>query len=177
MPNKYETSCQPFTSGLFVSFFIYANTNRMLFLWQIIYLVGRILAIDFGKKRVGLAVTDPLQLIATKLTTVASHQIFDFLTDYFQREQVEKVIIGYPLQLNNEASEAVLYINPFLKRFQKLYPEMPIEQVDERFTSRMAFQAMIEAGLKKKDRQNKATIDAVSATIILQSYLEQKKFR
>lgn len=142
-----------------------------------ISLVGRILAIDFGKKRVGLAVTDPLQLIATKLTTVASHQIFDFLKDYFQKEQVDKVIIGYPLQMNNEASEAVLYINPFLKRFQKLYPEMPIEQVDERFTSRMAFQTMIDAGLKKKDRQNKATIDAVSATIILQSYLEQKKFR
>jgi len=139
--------------------------------------VARILAIDFGKKRVGLAVTDPLQLIASKLTTVPSHQIFDFLKDYFQKEQVEKVIIGYPLQMNNEASEAVLYINPFLKRFQKLYPDMPIEQVDERFTSRMAFQTMIDAGLKKKDRQNKATIDAVSATIILQSYLEQKKFR
>ena len=139
--------------------------------------MARILAIDFGKKRVGLAVTDPLQLIASKLTTVASHQIFDFLKEYFQKEQVEKVIIGYPLQMNNEASEAVLYINPFLKRFQKLYPNMPIEQVDERFTSRMAFQTMIDAGLKKKDRQNKATIDAVSATIILQSYLEQKKFK
>ncbi len=142
-----------------------------------ISLVGRILAIDYGKKRVGLAVTDPMQIIANKLTTVPSHQIFDFLKDYFLKENVEKVIIGYPRQLNNEASEAVLYINPFLKRFQKLYPDMPIEQVDERFTSRMAFQTMIDAGLKKKDRQNKATIDAVSATIILQSYLEQKKFR
>ncbi|WP_163714143.1 Holliday junction resolvase RuvX [Mangrovibacterium lignilyticum] len=139
--------------------------------------MGRILAIDYGKKRVGLAVTDPLQLIASKLTTVRSHDIFEYLKEYFQKETVEKVIIGYPLQMNNEASEAVLYINPFLKRFQKLYPEMPIEQVDERFTSRMAFQTMIDAGLKKKDRQNKATIDAVSATIILQSYLEQKKFR
>lgn len=139
--------------------------------------MGRILAIDYGKKRVGLAVTDPMQIIANKLTTVPSHQIFDFLKDYFQKEQVEQVVIGYPLQMNNEASEAVLYINPFLKRFQKLFPNMPIEQVDERFTSRMAFQTMIDAGLKKKDRQNKATIDAVSATIILQSYLEQKKFR
>ncbi len=124
-----------------------------------------------------MAVTDPMQLIATKLTTVPSHQLFNFLKEYFAKENVEQVIIGYPLQLNNEASEAVLYINPFLKRFQKLYPEMPIEQVDERFTSRMAFQTMIDAGLKKKDRQNKATIDAVSATIILQSYLEQKKYR
>lgn len=138
--------------------------------------MGRILAIDYGRKRVGLAVTDPLQLIANKLTTVPSHEIVDYLKNYFQKEQVEKVIIGYPRQMNNEASEAVQYINPFLKRFQKVFPDMPIEQVDERFTSRMAFQTMIDAGLKKKDRQNKATIDAVSATIILQSYLEQKKF-
>lgn len=139
--------------------------------------VGRILAIDYGKKRVGLAVTDPLKIIATKLTTVPSHQLFDFLKDYFQKESVEKVVIGYPLQMNNEASEAVWYINPFLKRFQKLYPDMPIEQVDERFTSKMAFQTMIDAGLKKKDRQNKGTIDAVSATIILQSYMEKQKYR
>ena len=134
------------------------------------------MAIDFGKKRVGLAVTDPLKMIATKLTTVPSHQIFDFLKEYFQKEAVERVIVGYPLQMNNQASEAVLYINPFLRRFQKLYPEMPLEQVDERFTSKMAFQTMIDAGLKKKDRQNKGTIDAVSATIILQSYLEKQKY-
>lgn len=139
--------------------------------------MGRILAIDYGKKRVGLAVTDPLQIIANKLTTVSSHEIFDFLKTYFQQENVEQVVIGYPRQMNNEASESVLYINPFLKRFQKLFPEMPIEQVDERFTSRMAFQTMIDAGLKKKDRQNKETVDAVAATIILQSYLEQKKYR
>ncbi|MGD9930986.1 MAG: Holliday junction resolvase RuvX [Mangrovibacterium sp.] len=139
--------------------------------------MGRILAIDYGKKRVGLAVTDPLKIIANKLTTVPSHQIFDFLKDYFQKEEVEKVIIGYPLQMNNEASEAVLYINPFLKRFQKLFPEVPIEQVDERFTSKMAFQTMIDAGLKKKNRQNKGMIDTVSATIILQSYMEQQKFK
>lgn len=139
--------------------------------------MGRILAIDYGKKRVGLAVTDPLQIIANKLTTIPSHEIFDFLKSYFQKESVEQVIIGYPRQMNNEASEAVLYINPFLKRFQKLFPEMPIELVDERFTSRMAFQTMIDAGLKKKDRQNKETVDAVAATIILQSYLEQKKYR
>ncbi|MHA7110137.1 Holliday junction resolvase RuvX [Sunxiuqinia elliptica] len=139
--------------------------------------MGRILAIDYGRKRVGLAVTDPLQLIANKLTTVRTHDILDFLKDYFEKENVEKVIIGYPLQMNNEASEAVQYINPFLKRFQKLFPDMPIEQVDERFTSKMAFQTMLDAGLKKKDRQNKGTIDAVSATIILQSYMEQQKYR
>ncbi|MGQ8336164.1 Holliday junction resolvase RuvX [Sunxiuqinia sp. A32] len=139
--------------------------------------MGRILAIDFGKKRVGIAVTDPMQIIANKLTTVSSHLIWDFLKDYFQKEDVEKVVIGYPRQMNNEPSQSVLYINPFLKRFQKLYPDMEIELVDERFTSKMAFQTMIDAGLKKKDRQNKATIDAVSATIILQTYMQQQRFK
>lgn len=139
-------------------------------------LVGRILAIDYGKKRVGLAVTDPLQMIATRLTTVSSNEIWAFLKEYFARENVEKVIVGYPLQMNNQPSEAVKYINPFLRKFQKDYPEMPLEQVDERFTSKMAFQTMIDAGLKKKDRQNKETIDGVSATIILQTYLEHKKY-
>ncbi len=139
--------------------------------------MGRILAIDYGKKRVGLAVTDPLQIIANKLTTVPAHEIWDFLKNYFQKEEVEKVVVGYPRQMNNEASQSVLYINPFLKRFQKVYPDMEIELIDERFTSKMAFQTMIDAGLKKKDRQNKATIDAVSATIILQSYMQQQKFK
>lgn len=138
--------------------------------------MGRILAIDYGQKRVGLAVTDPLQLIANKLATVPAHEIWDFLKNYFQKEQVERVVVGYPLQMNNEPSTAVLYINPFLKRFRKLYPEMPVEQVDERFTSKIAFQTMIDAGLKKKARQNKETIDAVSATIILQSYMQQQKY-
>lgn len=138
--------------------------------------VGRILAIDYGKKRVGIAVTDPFQLIATRLITVPAHDIWTFLKDYLAKEDVEKVIVGYPMQMNNQPSEAVLYINPFLRKFQKDYPDMPLEQVDERFTSKMAFQTMIDAGLKKKDRQNKETIDGVSATIILQSYLEQKKY-
>jgi putative holliday junction resolvase len=139
--------------------------------------MGRILAIDYGRKRTGVAVTDTLQIIAGKLETVSSSEIFSFLKAYMQKEEVEKIIVGYPLQMNNEASEAVLYINPFLKRLVKEFPEIPVEQVDERFTSKMAFQTMIDAGLKKKDRQNKATIDAVSATIMLQSYLEQKKYR
>lgn len=138
--------------------------------------MGRILAIDYGKKRVGIAVTDPLQMIANRLTTVPSHEIWTFLKNYFSKESVEKVIVGYPVQMNNQPSEAVQYINPFLKNFQKEFPDMPLEQVDERFTSKMAFQTMIDAGVKKKDRQNKETIDAVSATIILQSYLEQKRY-
>jgi len=139
-------------------------------------ILGRILAIDYGQKRVGLAVTDPLQIIATRLETVPTHEIWTYLKNYFAKENVEKVIIGYPLQMNNQPSQSVQYINPFIRKFLKEYPDMPLEQVDERFTSKMAFQTMIDAGLKKKDRQNKETVDAVSATIILQSYLEQKKY-
>jgi len=138
--------------------------------------MGRILSIDYGNVRVGLAVTDPLKIIATRLTTVSANDIWDFLADYFKREEVELVLVGYPKQLNNEPSEAIRYINPFLKKFQQIYSEMPLKLMDERFTSKMAFQTMIDAGVKKKDRQNKSTIDGVSATIILQSYLEEQKY-
>lgn len=139
--------------------------------------MGRILAIDYGKKRVGLAVTDPLKLIANRLETISTQNIWDYLKDYFAKEEVECIVVGYPRQMNNEASEAVTYINPFLKKFQKEYPGVPIELADERFTSKMAFRAMIDGGLKKKARQDKAMVDAVSATIILQSYLEQKRYQ
>jgi putative Holliday junction resolvase len=137
--------------------------------------MGRILAIDYGRKRVGLAVTDPLQMIANKLTTVRSHDIFDFLTDYFIKEKIDCVVVGYPKTLMNEPSESIRYINPFLKQFEKKFPDVKLELVDERFTSKIAFQTMIDAGLKKKQRQDKELIDAVSATIILQFYLEQKR--
>lgn len=138
--------------------------------------MGRILAIDYGRKRVGIAVTDPLKIIANKLTTVSSHDIFEFLDDYFKKEKVECVVVGYPKTLSDEPSESIRYINPFLKIFQKKYPELKLELVDERFTSKMAFQTMIDAGLKKKERQDKGLVDAVSATIILQFYLEQQRF-
>jgi putative Holliday junction resolvase len=137
--------------------------------------MARILSIDYGRKRVGLAVTDPQQIIATRLTTIATHTIWDFLNAYLQKETVETVVVGYPKQLNNEASEAVRYINPFLKKFQIQYPNLKLEILDERFTSKMAFQTMIDGGLKKVKRQDKALIDGISATIILQSYLEQKR--
>jgi len=137
--------------------------------------MARILAIDYGKKRVGLAVTDPLQIIANRLTTVSTHTIWDFLNSYFGKEQVEVVVVGYPKQMNNEASEAVRYINPFLRKFQLLYPDMKLEIYDERFTSKMAFQTMIDGGLKKQKRQDKELIDSIAATIILQNYLEQKR--
>ncbi len=137
--------------------------------------MGRILAIDYGRKRVGIAVTDPGQIIANRLTTVPTHTIWDFLKDYFQSEKVEAVVVGYPKQMNNEASESVRYINPFLKKFQKIYPELKLEILDERFTSKIAFQTMIDGGVKKQKRRDKAMVDAISATIILQSYLEQKR--
>ena len=138
-------------------------------------IMARILCLDYGRKRVGVAVTDPGQIIANRLTTVATHTLWDFLKEYFAKEKVETLVVGYPRQMNNEASESVRYINPFLKKFQKDYPDIRLELFDERFTSKMAFQTMIDGGLKKKQRQDKAMVDAVSATIILQSYLEQQR--
>jgi putative holliday junction resolvase len=137
--------------------------------------MGRILAIDFGKKRVGLAVTDTSKIIATRLVTVQTDKIWSFLEDYFRKENVEAVVVGYPRKLNNEASEAVRYINPFLRKFQQKYPDMKLELADERFTSKLAFQTMIDGGLKKEQRKDKALVDGISATIILQTYLEQER--
>ncbi len=134
--------------------------------------MARLLAIDYGRKRTGIAVSDPLKLIATPLDTVSSAQVFDFLKSYLAREEVEKIIVGYPLTLKNEASEALIYVNPFLKKLQKEFPTIPVVTFDERFTSKMAFQSMIDGGLKKKQRQDKAMVDKISATIILQSYME-----
>ena len=137
--------------------------------------MGRILAIDYGRKRTGIAVTDPMQIIANGLTTVRTRDLMDFLTDYTQKESVEKIIIGLPKQMDNTPSESMKYIEPFVRNFQKKFPDMPLEYVDERFTSVIAQRTIIEAGLKKKDRQNKALVDEVSATIILQTYLENKR--
>ncbi len=137
--------------------------------------MARILSIDYGRKRVGIAVTDPQQIIATRLTTIPTHTIWDYLISYFQKEKVETVVVGYPRQMNNEASESVRYINPFLKKFQIQFPEIKLEVFDERFTSKMAFQTMIDGGLKKQKRRDKALVDGISATIILQNYLELKR--
>ena len=134
--------------------------------------MGRILAIDYGRKRTGLAVTDPMQIIASGLTTVSTHELADFIKDYVSREKVDRIIIGHPRQMNYEDSENMKNIIPFMNRLKKILPDMPVELVDERFTSVLAHQAMLAGGLKKKDRQNKALVDA----IILQSYLESKKY-
>ena len=133
--------------------------------------LGRILAFDFGEKRTGIAVTDELQIIASGLTTVDTKKIFSFLTEYLKKETVELFIVGEPKQMNNTASESEQFIQPFVKKLSTTFPKIPIKRIDERFTSKMAFQSMIDSGLKKKQRQNKALVDEISATLILQSYL------
>lgn len=138
--------------------------------------MGRILAIDYGRKRTGLAVTDPMQIIASGLTTVSTHELAGFIQNYVSREKVDRIIIGHPRQMNYEDSENMKNIVPFMNRLKKMLPDIPLELVDERFTSVLAHQAMLAGGLKKKDRQNKALVDEISATIILQSYLESKKY-
>lgn len=139
--------------------------------------MGRLLAIDYGKKRTGIAVTDTLQLIANGLTTVPTHELLSFILDYVSKEPVERILVGFPKQMNNEVSENMQRIEPFVRSLKKRLPDMPVEYVDERFTSVLAHRTMLEAGLKKKDRQNKALVDEISATIILQSYLENRSFR
>ncbi len=136
--------------------------------------MGRILAIDYGQKRVGIAVTDELQLIANGLTTVHSKDILTFLKDYISKEKVDCFVVGEPKQMSNLPSESVKFIAPFIKQLKKTFPDIPVERVDERFTSKMASQTIITAGLKKKDRQNKALVDTISATIILQSFMETR---
>ncbi|MCB0476169.1 MAG: Holliday junction resolvase RuvX [Flavobacteriaceae bacterium] len=136
--------------------------------------MGRILAIDYGKKRCGIAVTDELQIIASGLTTVTTDKIFDFLRDYLEQETVALFVIGEPKQMDNTPSESEALIKPFIIELQKLFPDIEIKRVDERFTSKMASRSMIESGLKKKKRRDKALIDEISATLILQSYLFQK---
>lgn len=133
--------------------------------------MARILALDYGTKRTGIAVTDELKLIASGLTTVATSELLLFLEKYFSEENVELVLVGEPRRDDDSFSESETYIQEFLKKFSEKFPEMPVKRVDERYTSKMAFQTMIDSGLKKKQRRNKALVDEISATIILQSYL------
>lgn len=139
--------------------------------------MGRILAIDYGRKRVGMAVTDNLQIIANGLATVHSKDVISFLKDYCQKEDVECIVIGEPVDMQNRASDASRYIEPFVRQVRKQFPHIPVERMDERFTSQMAMQTMIDAGLKKKARQNKALVDTISATIMLQNYLLQRSMK
>ena len=137
----------------------------------------RILSVDYGQKRTGLAVTDSLQIIAGGLATVSTSALFDYLKDYISKEPVEKIIIGEPRQPNGEPSENLARVQQFVNRWRKSMPQVPIEFYDERFTSVLAHQAMLDGGLKKKARQNKALVDEISATILLQNYMESRKFK
>lgn len=135
--------------------------------------MARLLAIDYGLKRTGIAVTDSLQLIAQPLTTVATQQLFNFLESYFQHEEVEKVVVGEPHKMNNTDSETMPYIRQMVSDFQKRFPQIPITLYDERFTSVLAHRSMIEGGMKRKKRQDKAVVDKIAACIILEDYLTQ----
>ncbi|MDR2916653.1 MAG: Holliday junction resolvase RuvX [Tannerella sp.] len=138
--------------------------------------MGRIIAIDYGRKRTGLAATDTMQIIANGLGTVPSGEAVEFLKQYISQENVDLFIVGQPKQMNNEPSENMQYVEAFVNRLRKIIPEIPIEYFDERFTSVMAHQAMIDGGLKKKRRQDKALVDEISAVLILQGYLEKRRF-
>ncbi|WP_108823138.1 Holliday junction resolvase RuvX [Dysgonomonas sp. Marseille-P4361] len=139
--------------------------------------MGRFLAIDYGTKRTGLAVTDSLRIIANGLATVPTHTLLDYLKKYLEKEEVDRFIVGLPKQMNNEYSENMKHIRPFVKKLRAIYPQIPVELYDERFTSSLAQRTILEAGLKKKDRQNKALVDEVSAVIILQSYMESLRLQ
>jgi putative holliday junction resolvase len=136
--------------------------------------MGRIIGIDYGLKRIGLAVTDPLKIFASPLTTVSPAEFDSFIISYLKTDEVDAFVIGYPVQMNNQPSESVTYINPFIKKLKKTYPEIHIYLADERFTSQMAIRTMIEGGVKKKDRQDKSIVDKISASLILQSFLDNR---
>lgn len=134
--------------------------------------MGRILAIDYGRRRTGLAVTDPLRITANPLLTVETRDLMTWLTDYLNRGEVDQVVIGHPTQMNGQESESMNYIRPFLGAFRKQFPTIPITMYDERFTSVLAHQAMLAGGMKRKDRQDKAVVDKIAACIILEGYLD-----
>jgi putative Holliday junction resolvase len=136
--------------------------------------MARIMSIDYGKKRTGLAVTDPLQLIASGLITVLTHELIPYLRKYMAEEPVELMLIGEPKNLDGTSTDATALVTECIRILQKNFPELPVKKIDERFTSKMAFQTMIDSGLKKKDRRNKALVDEISATIILQEYLRNR---
>jgi len=137
--------------------------------------MGRIIGIDYGRKRVGLAVTDPLGIFASPLATINPGDFQHFISEYMLSETIDAFVIGYPVKMNNEPSESVTYINPFIRKLKKSFPDKTVHLVDERFTSQMALQTMIDGGVTKKGRQDKAMIDKISASIILQSFLDKRK--
>ena len=152
---------------------LWQGKNRKLTFVKI-FTLGRIIALDYGKKRTGIAVTDELQIIASGLTTIATNDVFTFLQGYLTQEEVDLILVGEPKQMDNTPSESEALIQPFLEKLFKSFPEIRVKRIDERFTSKMAMQTMVNSGLKRKQRRNKALVDEISATIILQSYLYNK---
>ena len=138
--------------------------------------MGRILGIDYGRKRIGLAVTDPLHIFASPLETIDPRDFDNFLNDYQRSEEIEAFVVGYPVKLNNRPSESVKYIDPFIEKLRRTFPGKPVHLMDERFTSRIAQKTMIDGGVRKKKRQNKSMVDKISASIILQSFLDKITF-
>jgi putative Holliday junction resolvase len=136
--------------------------------------MGRIMGIDFGTKRIGIALTDPLKIFASPLTTVKTGEFEGFISQFLKTESIDEFVIGYPVTMNNKPSESVKHVDPFIKKIEKLFPGIPVHKADERFTSGMALQTMIDGGVKKKDRQDKTLVDKISAAIILQSYLDRR---
>jgi putative holliday junction resolvase len=136
--------------------------------------MGRILGIDYGTKRIGLAITDPLQIFASPLKTVKNNEFDSFLAEFIKTEPVDAFVIGYPVQMNNQPSETVKYLNPFIKKIERLYPGKTIHLIDERFTSGMALKTIIDGGVRKKGRRDKSLVDKISASIILQSFLDKR---
>lgn len=137
--------------------------------------MGRILGIDYGNKKIGLALTDPLKIFASPLTTIKSEEFESFINNFLKTEQIDAFVVGYPVTLNNKPSESVKYLDPFLKRLGKQFPGKPVHLIDERFTSEMAFRVLIDGGVKKNERRNKMLVDKISAAIILQSFLDKDK--
>ena len=137
--------------------------------------MGRIIGIDYGTKRIGLAVTDPLKIFASPMETVRTCNFESFIKKYSETETIEGFVIGYPVKMNNQASETVKFIDPFIKKLEKIFPGIPVSKADERFTSSIAFQTMIDGGVKKKDRRDKSMVDKISAAIILQSFIERRR--
>ena len=139
--------------------------------------MGRIIGMDWGLKRIGLAITDPLQIFASPLDTVSPKEFENFINEFLKTEEIDAFVIGYPVQMNNQPSSSVTQLNPFIKKLKKTYPEKHIYLVDERFTSQMATRIMIEGGVKKKERRDKSMVDKISASIILQSFLDNRSHR
>jgi putative Holliday junction resolvase len=148
--------------------------KKRSFVVKTIQIMPRILAVDYGTKRVGLAVTDPLQIIASTLATVRAHELMAYLKDYIAKEPLECIVVGKPLQMDGSDSESAKYVENFISLLAKNFPKLPIKRIDERLTSRMAKASMLEMGLKKKDRQKKENVDQISAVLILQTYMENK---